>query len=168
MRGSWRISGVLLIGLLSCDDTTTTLPNAPQIVVFPDSQAFGSDVGFGTFIGTSPQQSFSITNGGKETLLISSVSKSGDSAFSFVGPNVADMTVDGGVVESRQQTFIRVTFTPTQPKMYSGKLTITSNAQAALLIATDGGSIIPDDPKTIDITLSGLGILAPDGGPDGG
>jgi hypothetical protein len=169
MRGSWRVSGLLMAGLLSCSTTTSEpLPDAPKIVIFPDSQSFGSDVGFGTYVGTTPQQSFSIKNMGKQTLVISSVSKSGDSAFSFVGPSVADATADGGVVDSKQETFIRVTFAPTAAKTYSGKLTIKSNAATAELIAIDGGTITPPDPAAIDIPLSGLGVLAPDGGPDGG
>src|SRR5450755_3074055 len=103
MRGSWRVSGVLLVGLLSCNDTgSENLPDAPQIQIHPASQDFSSGVGFGTYIGTSVVQAFQIENKGKQTLIISSVTRSGDSAFTFLGPNLADLTVDGGVVESKE------------------------------------------------------------------
>jgi hypothetical protein len=170
MRGSWRVSGVLLVGLLSCNDTSSeNLPEAPQIQIHPASQDFGSGVGFGTFIGTSVVQAFQIENKGKQTLVISSVTRSGDSAFTFVGPNLLDPLADGGVVASRETTYISVTFVPTQPKMYSGKLTIKSNAGGGELLEIDGGAITPPDATAIDITLSGTGVLPPpDAGPDGG
>jgi hypothetical protein len=170
MRGSWRIAGVLLGGLLSCSSTTTeNLPNAPQIWISPSAQAFGTDVGFGTYIGAAGFGAFQIQNKGKETLIISAVTKGGDSAFTFIGPNLVDLTADGGIVESKATTYISVTFKPTQPKMYSGTLTIKSNAAGGELISTDGGTIQPTDPTSIDIPLSGMGVLPPpDGGVDGG
>jgi hypothetical protein len=174
MRGSQRTIGLLCAGLLSCGSTTKVLPAAPQIVIHPDAQRFDSDLGFGHYIGTAAQQSFQITDEGQQTLVISSVTKNGDThnVFTITGPNIPDsdggLTVDGGIVESRQTTFIRVVFTPTQPMLYAAKLTINSNAGGAQLLADDGGVITPPNPASIDIPLGGLGILPPDGGPDGG
>jgi hypothetical protein len=169
MRGRRQAVGLMCAGLLSCGSKTKELPVAPQIEIFPDAQRFSSDTGFGTYIGTAPQEGFQISDQGQQTLVISSVTKNDPhNVFTITGPNVADLTADGGVVDSRQTTFLRVVFTPTQPIQYTAKLTINSNAAGAQLLLPDGGTITPASATSIDIPLAGLGILAPDGGPDGG
>lgn len=173
MRGSWLasglVSGLFLAVLSSCNNTAAeNLPDAPQIVIFPNQQLFGTDQGLGTTIGTSPNQSFKISNEGKQTLIISSVTKSGSSAFIITGPNAGDGSSDGGVLESKETSFLQVVFKPTQPIQYTGKLTFKSNAGGAQLLALDGGFTTPADPTSIDIPLAGFGVLPPDAGPDGG
>ena len=110
-----------------------------------DSLGFGQEFGSGAFIGTKPTDSIQITNGGLENLEISSATYSGDQAFTAEGP--LKMTLKG-----KETTFIRVIFTPTAEKLYTGSLLIVSNAES---------NTKSSPMKTIGI--SGRGF-APDGG----
>jgi hypothetical protein len=105
---------------------------------------FGLEVGSGTFIGTKPIESISIRNGGLENLSVSAVTLSGDSAFS-VKTEPATLPA---AIKGKQYFFVQVSFAPTQAKLYSGTLTIQSNAEntpsqviqlSGCGIPTDGG-----------------------------
>ena len=136
----WLVVPIIL-GLFACGKSTDTLPLTPQLVTDRDSLGFGQENGSGTFVGTSVQNSLLVQNEGQKDLVISNVSLSGDSAFDFEGPDIT-------TVKSGQSALITVFFTPPAAGTYTGKLTITSNA---------------DNKPTKDVTLSGLGI-DPDGG----
>jgi hypothetical protein len=132
----------IFVGLFACGKGAS-LPQKPQLEVDRDSIGFGQEFGSGTFIGTKPQESLQISNGGLETLKISEVTYSGDSAFTREGPTETEL--DDGA-----RAFIRIVFEPTAVRTYEGELTITSNAENAPV-------------KVIQIT--GKGVAAPDGGP---
>ncbi|MEW5740891.1 MAG: hypothetical protein AB1938_18370 [Myxococcota bacterium] len=87
------------------------------------SIGFAQEFGSGTFIGTSVQESLSIRNGGVADLQISDISFSGDSAFSMALEPSVPSTIKGN-----KNQFVRLTFAPTQARLYTGTLTVTSNA----------------------------------------
>ena len=121
-----------------------TLPDHPQLHLDRDSIGFGQEFGSATFIGTRPQESLLLENGGLEPLVISSVTLTGDSAFTLDGPTSNE-------VKGKDHTFLRVIFAPTQSKTYSGTLNILSNAENA-------------PQKTVAVT--GAGVKQPtDAGP---
>jgi hypothetical protein len=103
---------------------------------------FGTENGYGTYVGTSPEDSLDIKNGGTDDLIISSVSIAGDRAFTYTGPQPLR-------IAGLQHAFVAFYFTPTSPGPYSGAFTINSNAANFPV-------------KTID--LRGRAYL-PDGGP---
>lgn len=109
---------------------------------------FGSLAGRGVYIGTEPQESMQITNGGLDDLKINSVTKQGDPEFRFEGP--LETTVKG-----KQTTFIRVFFKPTSVKRFTGKLLIDTNAE-----------VKTDKPNPFEVQLQGDGVQpGSDGGP---
>ncbi len=118
-----------------------------MLIVDRASLGFGQEFGSCTRIGTVPQDSIKVENGGLDDLIISSVTYSGDGAFAINGPPKTTLA-------SKQFSFIQVLFTPTSEKIYNGSFEIDSNAAP-----TDGGG-----PKKI-ITVSGRGcIVVSDGG----
>lgn len=107
---------------------------------------FGSLAGRGTYVGTEPQESMQITNGGLENLKINSVTKNGDPEFRFEGPLSTD-------IKGKQTTFIRVFFKPSSAKRFTGSLVIDSNTE-----------VTGDRTNPLTIQLQGDGAIAPDGG----
>ena len=86
---------------------------------------FAREFNSGTFIGQKPQDTLSIKNGGIEDLTITSADFSGDSAFTVTTePAALPATVKGN-----KYFYMRVVFAPTQAKLYTGKITVKSNAQ---------------------------------------
>ena len=129
-----------------------SLPQKPQLIVDRASLGFGQEFGSCTRIGTAPQDSIKIENGGLEDLIISSVTFSGDSAFMINGPAQGGMPKT--TLKGKEDAFIQVIFMPTAEKIYTGTIEVDSNAQAV-----DGGG-----PKKI-LALSGRGcIVTADGG----
>ena len=134
---------VLIVALLAACGGSPNLPQKPQITMFPTSIGFGSENGFGVYIGTAPERDFEITNGGLDDLILSTATLTGDSAFRMTGP--LSMRITGN-----KKTFVQVIFTPAEAKPYSGTVTITSNAENA---------------PTATVALQGVGIRpSPDGG----
>jgi hypothetical protein len=139
------ISSCIFLALLACGKES--LPQKPQLVTDRDSIGFGQEFNRGTFIGTSPQESLLLENRGLTELQITSVSIAGDTAFSIEGP-------DKLVVKGKDHAFLRIIFTPTAVKNYSGSISIVSNAE--------------NFPQKV-ITVTGRGIQpSTDGGADGG
>lgn len=103
-----------------------------------DSIGFGQEFGSGTFIGTKPQESLILWNGGLEKLFISSVQLTGDREFTMEGPQKLELA-------GKERTFIRFIFAPTQVKTYSATLTIVSNAENApqKVIGISGRGVSP-------------------------
>jgi hypothetical protein len=125
------LSGLLASFALACEDP---IPQKPNIRLDPERIDFDL-----RYIGTQPQASVAINNDGIEDLVISSVDKTGDAAFTLDGP--LDTTIKG-----RGSTFLRVIFRPTEAKTYAGSLTVRTNAE-------NGGE------KTVE--LAGRGAAAP-------
>ena len=124
-----------------------SIPEKPLLIVDRASLGFGQEFGSCTKIGTSPQDSIKLENGGLDDLIISSAAYTGDSAFTINGPQKTTLA-------NKEFTFIQVLFTPTAEKIYNGSIEVDSNAAP-----TDGGG-----PKKI-LTLSGRGcIVVNDGG----
>jgi len=127
----------ILLGLCACNKTT--IPLNPQIKTNRDSVGFGSEQGFGVYIGASQQDSLDIQNSGTNDLVISAVSMTGDNVFTYQGPQ--PMTVQG--LKHSAVTFY---FTPRASRRYTGTFTITSNAEnfPTKTIALSGTGVNPD------------------------
>src|SRR4051794_17131973 len=102
------ISTCIFLALLGCEKQS--LPNNPQLVTDRDTVDFEAQ-----FIGTKPQQSLVIENGGLTELSIASATLSGDPAFTLEGP-------DKNPLKGKEHAFLRIIFTPTQVKTYTGSL----------------------------------------------
>jgi hypothetical protein len=113
----------IVVGSLGCGGSSLApLKEKAQLLVDRESLGFGQEFGSSTKIGTAPQDSIKLENGGKEDLIISSTVLSGDPAFTINGPTKTTLG-------ARELTFIQVIFTPTAEKLYAGTITIASNAQ---------------------------------------
>jgi hypothetical protein len=152
-----RLAGPILLALAGCSQGPT-LPNVPALL--PDSTAYNCWAGdcSGTFIGAAPQGTIQLQNKGTQTVNITSVSLTGDSAFSSL--NVA-FAGDAGLsppisIPGEKTAFLSVFFTPTAAKQYTGTITIASNSQTTTLSggATSCGA-------SCVITLSGKGVPPP-------
>lgn len=87
------------------------------------SLGFAREFGSGTFIGQRPQDTLSIKNGGIADLSITAATLTGDSAFTLTAEPVLPATITGN-----KYFYMRVVFAPTQAKLYTGKITVASNA----------------------------------------
>ena len=124
-----------------------SLPQKPQLIVDRASLGFGQEFGSCTRIGTAPQDSIKLENGGLEDLVISSAKYTGDSVFTIMGPPKTTL-------KGKEVTFIQVIFMPTAEKVSNGSIEVLSNAEAS-----DAGG-----PKKI-LAISGRGcIVSTDGG----
>jgi hypothetical protein len=101
------------------------LTDKPQVCPDRDSLGFGQEFGSGTRIGTKPQDSLIIRNGGLADLNITNVSFTGDSEFQIT---TEPATLPTGV-KGNKYFYIRVIFSPTEAKRYSGTITMASNAE---------------------------------------
>ncbi len=127
---------VILMGLAACGNTAGKpcdgefLAAKAQLCVDFDSLGFGQEFGTGTYIGTEPPRSLSITNGGITDLVLESVTTNGDPAFRYVASWDGGIGV-GAVIKGKQKAFMTVYFKPAQAKAYTGNITIKSNAENA-------------------------------------
>jgi hypothetical protein len=136
---SFRVASILAV--LACGPKPP--PDNAFITTDRGSIGFGQEFGSGTTIGQMPQENLAVNNLGLADLHITAITFTGDSAFT-VKPLVAPpITVKG-----MQSTFVNIIFNPTEPKMYTGKINIASDAE---------------NTKSLDVPISGLGI-APDAG----
>ncbi len=131
----------IFLALVACGNTPS-LPQKPQLITDRDSLGFGQEFGSGTYIGTSTQNSLMIENQGLDPLVLNQVTIAGDSAF------VLD-PASSTTIKAKARAFLRITFTPTQAKVYTATITIDSNAENT-------------PHKTVDVT--GKGIVGGDGG----
>lgn len=136
-RTAWL---VILVALCACGKES--MPQKPQLAVDRDSIAFGVEFGSGTYVGTAPQESLMISNGGLENLILSGVSLAGDKEFTIDGPLKSEL-------KGKERTYLRILFAPKQVKSYSATLTINSNAENTPI------KLVP---------ISGRGVAVPDGG----
>jgi hypothetical protein len=137
----------IIVASLGCGKES--LPTKPQLIVDRESLGFGQEFGSGVYIGTVKTDTIQLTNGGLEDLVFESALYTGDQAFVPEGP--VKTTLKG-----KQTTFIRIFFTPTAEKVYTGSLMIVSNAE-------DNPATKSSPMKKIDI--SGRGFKP---GTDGG
>ncbi len=91
---------------------------------------------------TSAPKKVILTNVGKSTLNISTITTSGDFALkAFTATKKLTPCVNGGTVAAGATCAIEVTFTPTQPGTRTGDVTFTDNAS----------------PTTQQVALTGFG-----------
>jgi hypothetical protein len=113
-------------------DTTSlqiTVTAAPAVTLLPGSPTWGNDI----VGGTSAAKSITLTNTGAATLIINNIVASGDFAIS--------QTTCGSTLAVWKNCAIKVTFTPTQVGVRTGRLTITDNA--------------PNSPQSAPLTGTG-------------
>jgi hypothetical protein len=169
-----HLVGTILLALAGCSQEPS-LPNVPALL--PDTSAYNCWAGEcdGNFIGTSPQGTIQLQNKGLQTVNVTSVTLTGDSAFG--GLNVA-FAGDAGItppfgIPGEKTAFLSVFFTPTQAKQYSGTITVASNSQATTLtggiqscgpscVITLGGTGVPQPPPTVGAVVPAFG--PPSGG----
>ena len=122
MKRLAAIAAAIIVASFACGKPS--LPQKPQLLADRDSLGFGLEYNSATFIGTRPQDSIQISNGGLDDLIITSTTLSGDPVFTIEGP--LKTTIKG-----KETTFIRVVFAPTAEKEYKGEILIVSNAENA-------------------------------------
>lgn len=127
------LSVSIFLALFACEKES--MPQKPQILVDREEVDFGF-----AFVGTKPQESLAIRNGGIEDLEVSSVTVGGDSQFTVACPpecvepseepfdcrNLKPCAIKG-----KDRRYFRIVFAPAQLKAYSGTITINSNAENA-------------------------------------
>lgn len=141
MKLTSGLLGLIFVFLAACGKEE--LPQKPQLILDRETVTFGQEFGNATYIGTRPQESIVIENGGLEPMQLSA---------SFVGDEV--FTVEGplkSTLKGKETTFIRVLFAPLEETDYEGTITLTSNAENA---------------STKILQVSGRGVAPPgDAGP---
>ncbi|MDP2273553.1 MAG: hypothetical protein Q8N23_35110 [Archangium sp.] len=139
------LSGLAACGKapVACDGESLT--NAAQACPDRASLGFAQEFNSGTFIGTSVPEAIRIQNGGIADLNITSATFSGDTAFTLsTEPSTLPATIKGN-----KNFFIRVLFAPTEAKLYTGKITVQSNAELAPSLEFDvSGCGVPTDGGT--------------------
>lgn len=159
MKRSVLVACVSVLGILSgCEASDSVcgllpdggkgdpdvLTDAPQACADRAGLGFAREFNSGTFIGSKPQDTLSIKNGGIQDLVIAKADYSGDSAFTVTTePATLPATIKGN-----KYFYMRVVFAPTQAKLYSGTITVETNDK-------------PDSTRVFEI--SGCGVPA-DGG----
>lgn len=112
----------IFVALVACGKPT--LPQKPQLQLDRCAIGFAQEFGSGTYIGTRPQESIIVENGGLTDLVISSVTTSGadPTAFEVTGPTKTTL-------KGLERAYIRVVFAPTEARCYSMDMNIKSNAE---------------------------------------
>jgi hypothetical protein len=130
-----------LVGLVACGPPAPK--EKPQISLDRTKLGFNQEFNSGTFIGTTTFNTVVITNEGVEDLVLSNVSISG-SEFTKTGP---DLTT----IPFHKTAVVEVAFTPTAPQLYSGSLTIDSNAEnePSAVVDLSGCGV---DPNKVDLS----------------
>jgi hypothetical protein len=131
-------SAAIFVALAACGKQT--LPQKPQLTLDRCSIGFAQEFGSGTFIGTRPQESIIIENGGLTDLVISGVTTSGadPSAFEVTGPTKTTL-------KGLERAYLRVVFAPTEARCYSMDMNLASNAENApnAIIRVSGRGVTP-------------------------
>ena len=112
---------LILLAIAGCSRSDP--PRNPQIVLNRDAVDFGTSSGLGTYVRTSRTDSLDIKNGGTQDMLVSGISISGDSGFTYTTSQPLPYTVPG-----LQHLFVTFYFAPAAARAYSATATITSNA----------------------------------------
>ncbi|WP_158788777.1 choice-of-anchor D domain-containing protein [Granulicella sp. L46] len=119
---------------LSCAGATAA---APQATLTPSTASFGN-VTSGT---TNATQTFTLSNGGNASLMISGITLTGMNPSDF-----ADTTACGSTLAPGTSCTIAVTFTPSATGSFSGSLSVADNASGSPQTSslTGTGTIPPD------------------------
>ena len=90
--------------------------STPQLCPDVSSVGFGQEFRTGTIIGTRPQNSIDVRNGGTADLVVDSVTRTGDSAFShdliYTLPDGGSGTSVPATIPGGKHLFLRVVFAP--------------------------------------------------------
>ncbi len=121
-----------------------TLTKAAQACPDKLSLGFGLENRSAEYIGSKPQQSLDIRNGGLADLTVTQATLTGDSAFTL---NTNPVTLPAAI-KGNDSFLMQVIFAPTEAKLYTGQITVVSNAE---------------NNPTLTLQLSGCGVPA-DGG----
>ena len=143
MRALGALVAVAVFAWAGCEGEPTP-PEAPQIKLDRSSLGFNQEFGSGTYLGTTTPNTLLVINEGRQDLIISSVTESGDTTSSFT----IDSYTDTPIKYNDTPGAIRVNFRPRDAGIVTATMTINSNAENA---------------PSIDVPLSGRGIN-PDGG----
>jgi hypothetical protein len=126
----------------------------PELCPDVASIGFSQEFGTGTLIGTQPQNTLDITNGGSANLVVQSATLTGDPAFTLATSYLQSDGTYGSsypaTIAGGKHLLLAVTFAPLQARGYAGVITVVSNADNV-----DGG--------VSKFPVSGCGIPA-DGG----
>jgi hypothetical protein len=131
---------------------TTQVVNISGTGVFPQAGAAPATVGFGnqTNATTSAAHTITLSNGGTDTLHITTVALAG-AGFAIV-PGTTTCT-NGGTVAAGASCVVNVTFTPTGLTAFSGTVTFTDDAspttQVVNLTGTGVASTVNFNPSTV-------------------
>lgn len=118
------------------------LLDAAQACPDRSSIGFAQEFGSGTIIGTSVQNSVSVRNGGVADLNISSVTFTGDGAFTMhTSPESLP-----AAIKVNQALLITVYFSPDEAKAYTGSIVVASDAanEPSLTIGVSGCGVPAD------------------------
>ena len=122
---------IILLALAGCGGgDEIELQKGPFL--FPDRTKlqFDTEFGSGTYVGASTFNTLMIENRGDEPLEITSITKTGPSAFIVTLPEgLTDSTPLR--LESLKRTYVQVQFKPTEARDYTGLLSIKSNSADA-------------------------------------
>jgi alpha-tubulin suppressor-like RCC1 family protein/pimeloyl-ACP methyl ester carboxylesterase len=124
---------------ITVSGTGTELPSA-IISISPSIVGFGN-----VLVGTSSNQTFSVTNTGTGNLVVSSINY----PSGFIG------SWNGGIIAPNLSQVITITFSPTSIVDYFGSITINSNAASGINSITVIGTGIPL-PPVINMSPSSL------------
>ena len=139
MRALGSLVAVIMLGLAACENQPPP-PDAPQIRLDKASLGFGQEFGTGTYLGTQTPDALIVMNEGLQDLVISSVSKSGDTTGSFTIDSVTTTPIP-----YNDEGFIRVIFRARDAGVVTATMTINSNAA---------------NSPSLDVPLSGRGVDA--------
>ncbi len=134
---------VIFVGLVGCEKGP---PTQATLVLERDLIADGGVDFGGVYIGTAPVETVQLRNTGVETMQLTSVSKSGDGAFTIRGTNT-----DGTFpteIKGRDIAYVQITFTPTAAKSYAASLTVKTSAvnTPERVISVVGKGVTPPPP----------------------
>ena len=118
------------------------IPSTPTLFIDRTNLGFGQELNSGTYIGTITYESILLRNDGVADLIIASPAlTSPDNTFTIEGP-------DKTTLAYKDTASIQFAFKPTQAKVSSGTLVITSNAK---------------NTPEVTVNLSACGVTPPTG-----
>ena len=109
----------------------------PRIQPDRTELGFGSEYGDAVFVGTRPQETLQLKNGGQDDLAVASVAVQGANGAVFTA------VLDKQRVKSGETAFVAVTYAPTASGSHSAQLVIASNAEnsPSLTIGLKGSAV---------------------------
>jgi hypothetical protein len=130
-------SAAIIIGFSACGKPPSLCDvgyylDTPQLCASNASLGFGLEFRTGTIIGTSQPNTLDLRNGGLADLVVESVTRTGDSAFtsslSYDLPDGGSTSTLPTALQAGKHLYVQVLFAPTQARAYSGLITVRSNS----------------------------------------